>query len=77
MTIFIGSGDAAQRTKRINVVGSVTYFGEAVVGALETAPVWRISQIDQTDIPNVTVTWASGSADFNKSWSDRLTYSFV
>ena len=50
------------------------YRGEATAGASESASVWRIRKIESAIDGDISETWASGSALFNKVWADRLTY---
>ena len=67
---------AAKSTRVDEVSSSLTYIGEAAVGADETKPVWRISRI--TVSGSVTsVHYANGSTSWNSAWADRasLTYS--
>jgi len=47
------------------------YRGEAVPGSLESAPVWRVRYIETAADGDVTTTWASGNADFDKRWDNR------
>ena len=64
-------------SKRIDFVNdSVLYRGEASVGTLESAAAWRIRKIVLALDGDVTETWASGTALFDKIWSDRATYNY-
>lgn len=54
----------------------VFYKGEAAVGALESAAAWRIRKIVVEDDDDSQTTWANGSAAFDKTWNDRLTYTY-
>lgn len=65
----------SKRTDFINDL--LLYRGEAIVGSLNTAPVWRIRQIILTDEGDATEVWASGTALFDKQWSERLTYNYI
>jgi hypothetical protein len=76
MPINTNIEEAMVYAKRIDSIGDeLVYKGEAVVGSLDTDPVWRISRIQITD-NDVIEKWASGSASFSFSWSDRLTYPY-
>ncbi len=62
-------------SKRIDFISdSEMYRGEAITGASESASVWRIRKIESAIDGDISETWASGSALFNKVWADRLTY---
>lgn len=64
-------------SKRIDFVSdSVLYRGEASVGTLESAAAWRIRKIVLAQDGDVTETWASGTADFNKQWTQRTVYTY-
>jgi len=70
------SEEEAVYAKRVDFVGdTLLYRGEAVVGAAESAPVWRIRRITFTG-DDMTEEWASGSAAFDKVWADRLTLGY-
>ncbi len=54
---------------------TITYVGEASLGASESSPVWRIKKLET--IGSVfKITWADGNQFFDNTWSDRtiLTY---
>jgi len=62
-------------SKRIDfITDNELYKGEALVGSLESAPVWRIRKITIAIDSDIAEVWASGTSDFDKVWSDRLTY---
>lgn len=54
---------------------STAYRGEAAPDTLEGSPVWRIQKIVIVN-DDVTITWASGTTDFDKSWTNRLSYTY-
>ena len=75
---FIGTiqaGVEAQYNKLIDVDGNFTYIGEAVPGSLPSEAKWRIKRIETVGA-DTFILWASGSAEFNKVWNDRLTYTY-
>ena len=75
---FIGTiqaGVEVQYNKLIDVDGNFTYVGEAVPGTLPSENKWRIKRIEQMG-SDTAILWASGSAEFNKVWNDRLTYTY-
>lgn len=49
------------------------YKGEAAVGSLESASVWRIQKLIFGPGDDITELWADGSSAFTKKWDDRLT----
>ena len=62
-------------SKRIDfVTEDELYRGEAVVGSSENVAVWRIRKVVIAGDGDVTETWAGGTADFNKQWNLRTTY---
>ena len=63
-------------SKRVDFVDDNTmYKGESVPGTGNSALGWRISKIviSPTD-GDVDTLWADGTANFDKIWSNRLTY---
>lgn len=63
--------------KRTDFVGDdIIYRGEAVVGSVESSPVWRIRKIFIGVDGDVTETWVNGDALYDKKWSDRLTLNY-
>lgn len=51
---------------------TTSYIGEAAVGSGDDDHVWRIKKMDST--LGLTITWASGTREFDKQWSARLSY---
>lgn len=65
-------------SKRVDFVDDNNlYKAEAPVGSGESTAVWRIRKIVIGGDGDVTETWASGTADFNKQWSLRATYTYI
>ena len=71
----IQTGVEVQYNKLIDVDGNFTYIGEAVPGTATTSPLWRIKRVE-TIGQDINILWASGSADLNKIWDNRATYSY-
>lgn len=68
------SEDDVMYAKRVDfVTDNLLYRGEAVVGASEANALWRIRKIVIGADGDVTETWASGNANFDKAWTDRST----
>jgi len=59
---------------------TVCYVGEAVPGSLDTDSTWRIKRITQVDTDqwgdDIVIEWADSNANFDKSWINRLTYTY-
>lgn len=63
--------------KRVDFINdNLFYKGEAAPGSSESSGVWRISLVSLGTDGDVTETWASGNANFTKSWTDRLSYTY-
>ena len=63
--------------KRIDfITDNELYKAEAVVGASESSPVWRIHKIVIGADNDVTETWASGTSAYDKIWANRLSYTY-
>lgn len=61
---------------RIDQVDSSTvYRGEAAPGSLENAASWRIQKVVISG-EDITITWADGNSTFDKTWTNRLTYTY-
>lgn len=71
----IQTGVEVQYNKLIDVDGAYTYIGEAIPGTATTAATWRIKRVEQVGV-DINILWANGSADFNKVWDSRLTYTY-
>jgi len=54
-----------------------TYVGEAVPGTTKSQPIWRIKRIYEFGADgDLDILWANGTADFDKTWNDRATYTY-
>jgi hypothetical protein len=73
-----GGGDVPSYSARVDFVSdSLLYRGEALPGASESAPLWRVRRIELGADGDVVEKWAGGSAEFMFRWSDRLTLEYV
>lgn len=63
-------------TQRVDDLDTTLYVGKAVVASSEAASVWQIKRITFTG-PIISTTWAAGSSDFNQSWSNRASLSYI
>ena len=64
----------AKRTDFIS--DSLLYRGEAIVGSLNSSPLWRIRRITIDTDDDITEEWAGGDAQFNNIWDNRLSLSY-
>jgi len=54
-----------------------TYVGEAVPGTTKGQSIWRIKRIYEFGADgDLDILWANGTADFDKTWNDRATYTY-
>ena len=61
-------------SKRVDfVTDNLLYKGESSVGSSENSPVWRVRKVVIGVDGDVTETWASGTASFDKVWADRAS----
>lgn len=65
-----------QYKKEIDQIGTLIYIGESSPGTATSANTWRIKLVDETNDPDVSITWANGTSDFDKTWDDRLSYTY-
>jgi hypothetical protein len=70
-------GDMNLTVRYDQVDPGTAYKGDAITGAAESAPLWKIQKLVYGSDGDVTVTYASGVQDFRFIWDDRasLTYS--
>ncbi len=55
---------------------TVTYVGQAPLGASESSPVWRIKKLET--IGSVfKITWADGNQVFDNIWDNRALLTYV
>lgn len=64
-----------QYNRLIDTEGSFIYVGEADPGTATSESSWRIKRIEEIG-DDYNILWASGSADFDKIWDDRLTFTY-
>lgn len=66
-------------TTRKDFIGDdIIITGEAPVGSTEDDPVWRIYKLEFTNVEgDIKETWADGSDQFTKTWTNRLSYSYA
>lgn len=72
----VSAEDEIMYSKRIDFISdNELYKGEAPVGSSIASNSWRIRRITIVN-SDITEEWASGTASFDKRWSDRLSYSY-
>lgn len=77
-TTVITTDEEMPFAKRVDfITDNELYKGEAVVGSADTASTWRIRKVTIGTDSDITETWAGGSSEYNKRWSDRLTYTYI
>ena len=62
-------------TQLDEVSETVTYLGKADPGADTSWSVWQIQRITTVG-EDLVIEWASGTAEFDKIWDNRLGYSY-
>ena len=71
----IQTGVEVQYNKLIDVEGNYTYIGEATPGTATNSATWRIKRVEQVG-SDINILWANGTSEFDKTWDDRLTYTY-
>lgn len=67
-------GSPSTVTFRVDDVSpNIMYKGEAAVGSLESAAVWRIKKLIFGPGDDITELWAGGTSAFDKVWDSRLS----
>lgn len=54
---------------------TITYIGEILPGGADGDTTWRIKRLNSAS--GLVVRWANGTSDFDKTWSDRATYTYA
>ena len=67
---------AAKTTRIDEASATVTYIGEAKVGASPSDPVWRISRILISGTETI-IQYADGSTNWNSVWNDRASLNYI
>ncbi len=60
-------------TLRLETVGSIDYVGEASIGTVTSASLWRIKKVDNSS--GIVLQWA-GSGAFDQVWDNRASLSY-
>jgi len=64
-----------QYNKLIDQEGTFYYIGEALPGTNTNQPKWRIKRIEEIG-NDYNILWASGTAEFDKIWDDRVSFTY-
>jgi hypothetical protein len=59
---------------RLATAGDIDYVGEAAVGTVTSAALWRIKRVDNTS--GVIILWADGNASFDNIWNNYASLSY-
>lgn len=65
----------ADEAQRIDVSGNDIYIGVAIPNTPESSNAWKIKLINTVN--PISIKWADGSTLYNKSWTDRTTYTYL
>jgi hypothetical protein len=63
-------------TKIDDAGGGITYIGKALPGTETSAASWQIQRIDETQDPDIEITFADGTNTFVNIWDDRAAYTY-
>ena len=70
-------GEEVPLAKQVDFVTETDiYIGEAAVGSLTSASMWRIKHTIIAVDGDVSVTWADGDDSFDNIWDDRLSLNY-
>jgi len=61
-------------TKLDEYSDTVSYVGEADEGSADGDNAWRIKKLDSAS--ELVITWAEGTSDFDKQWTERYNYDY-
>ena len=53
----------------------IIYIGKAAAGAVTSAAVWQICQLDTSD--GTVKTWADGNGNYDNIWDNRTSLSYL
>lgn len=76
VTQIKGESDVQYASRYDQVSDVLAYKGEAIIGALESEPLWRVQKLVFGADGDVTITWVNGNADFRYVWEDRATLTY-
>lgn len=72
-----GTSEEVMYARRTDDIDDATiYIGEALPGALDSDPVWRIRRVTFGEGEDDRTEWAGGTDAFDKAWADRLTLEY-
>lgn len=72
----VTSVDTIYSVRVDDVSSTVTYVGEASLGASESAPLWRIKKLETVGSV-FKITWADGNQSFDNVWDNRTVLTYV
>lgn len=65
-----------QYTRLVDTDGTYKYIGEADPGTATSEATWRIKRVEFLAGDDIEIKWADGTAEFDKIWNDRLTFTY-
>lgn len=65
----------ADEAQRIDVSGNDIYIGVAIPNTPEGDLAWKIKLINTVN--PISIKWADGSTLYNKSWTNRTSYTYL
>lgn len=77
----VANGQAFNRVREadesilVDSVGNDIYIGYALPGTLTSEAKWKIKRVNTTN--PISIFWADSSTLYNKTWSDRATYTYA
>lgn len=67
---------AAKSVRVDDVSATLTYIGEAAVGASPSSPVWRIQRVEVVG-SETRIQYANGSTSWNSAWDNRASLTYI
>ena len=74
ITIAGGTTEVDYHIEIDEIDSSISYFGYALPGTTTSSASWKIKKVNING--DGSVTWANGTAAFDKIWDNRLSYTY-
>ena len=71
-----GSATTDELTELDVASSTVTYVGNAAIGSLTSASVWKIKRLTSTVGGNLSIKYAAGVATYSQVWDNRASLSY-
>lgn len=75
MPLYYNKTDPDEYVTLVDDAGANTYVGIGLVSVSTNTIGWKIKRINESGT-NTIISWADGSTDFDKIWTDRATYDY-